>query len=376
MSTIHYLTKVQFGSGLVSLLREELALLGVKRPMLVTDQGLRQVGLLDQVLSAQEAEWSPVIFDHTPPNPTSSAASEALMVFRESKADGLVALGGGSPIDLAKAVALLHTHEGNLEDYAAVNGGMSKIRPDIVPLIAVPTTAGTGSEVGRSAIMTMDSHLKVAVASPYLIPKVAICDPELTLGLPPYLTAATGMDAITHCVETYLSTAYNPPAEAIALDGLAKGMGAIKKAVLDGKNLEARSNMMMAALEGAMAFQKGLGAVHAMSHVIGAFGDKPLHHGTLNAIFLPHVLRFNQDVVGNKYPRLCAAMGMPSEADPADIISKLIHEIHLPSRLRDLGVDREVLKQAAQNAEADFCNTTNPKKANATDYEKLFNCAY
>ncbi len=204
-------------------------------------------------------------------------------------------------------MALLATHPGPLANYAAILGGVPKITAATAPVVAIPTTAGTGSEVGRAALITLSDGRKLGFISPHLIPKAAICDPELTLGLPPRLTAATGMDAVTHCVETYLSPRFNPPAEAIALDGLARAVGSIERAVADGTDRTARQELMMAALEGGLTFQKGLGAVHALSHPLGGLKEPSLHHGTLNAVLLPAVLRFNEPHAAGQVSLSCAA---------------------------------------------------------------------
>ena len=261
MADIFYLSHVRFGYGALAELGAALAGLGMTRPLLVTDSGVRSAGLVDWVVTACPAPA--VLFDTTPTNPTEAAVEAALELYRAERCDGVIAVGGGSPIDLAKGVALLATHPGPLADYAAILGGIPRIGAATAPVVAIPTTAGTGSEVGRAALITLADGRKLGFISPHLIPKAAICDPELTLGLPPRLTAATGMDAITHCVETYLSPRFNPPAEAIALDGLARGAGWIERAVADGADRTARQEMMMAALEGGLTFQKGLGAVHA-----------------------------------------------------------------------------------------------------------------
>ncbi len=252
-----------------------------------------------------------------PPNPTEDAAEAAAALYREAGCDGVVGLGGGSSMDLAKAVALLATHDGPLVRYAAIEGGAPRITAHVAPVVAIPTTSGTGSEVGRGAMITFRDRRKLALLSPHLIPKRAICDPELTLGLPAGLTAATGMDAFTHGVETFLSPAINPPAEVIGLDAAARAWTWIERAVADGSDRDARWNMMMASMEGAMAFQKGLGAVHAMSHPLGGLETATLHHGTLNAVILPAVLRFNEGHVGGKYERMRAAFGLPAGADLA-----------------------------------------------------------
>jgi alcohol dehydrogenase class IV len=264
------------------------------------------------------------VFAGTPPNPTEEAVREGVVAYSDGDCDGVIALGGGSPIDLAKGVALAATHEGPLEQYAAIHGGVSRITAKVAPVIAIPTTAGTGSEVGRGALLNLTNGSKLALISPYLIPKRAICDPELTLGLPPLLTAATGIDALTHCIETFLSPLINPPAEAIALDGAQRAWRSIQRAVTNGTDREARWEMMMAALEGGLTFQKGLGAVHSLSHAVGALRSPTLHHGMLNGVFLPHVLRFNAAHVGEKYARLCDLFLLDNNADVAEAMVRLL----------------------------------------------------
>lgn len=372
MALITYLTKIQFDFGALALAGEELAGLGVARPLVVTDPGIVACGLLERLRAALPAAVRETVFDATPANPTEAAVLAALRLYREAGCDGLVALGGGSSIDLAKGVALLATQPEPLARYMAVAGGGERITPDVAPLIAIPTTAGTGSEVGRGALITLSDGRKVGFVSPHLIPRVALCDPELTLGLPPALTAATGMDAVAHCIETFLSPRVNPPAEAIALDGLARAARHIERAVADGADRAARWEMMMAALEGGMTFQKGLGAVHAMSHPLGALRAPVLHHGTLNAVVLPAVLRFNAGHVGDKYERLRAAMGLPAEADLGAAIEDLNARLGLPASLRAMGVAPELIPGLAKAAVEDHCAATNPRPASAADYEALY----
>ena len=371
MALITYLTKIQFDYGALGLLSDELAGLGIRRPMIVTDPGLAASGVLDQVRGALNGTGA-TVYDQTPANPTEAAVRDALALYRSEGCDGLIGVGGGSSIDLAKGVRLLATHDGPLAHYAMSEGGVGRIRPDIAKLIAVPTTAGTGSEVGRGAVVIMDDGRKLGVVSPHLIPNVAICDPDLTLSLPPGLTAGTGMDAIAHCVETYLSNAINPPAEGIALDGLRRASQHIRRATQDGQDREARWNMMMAAMEGAMAFQKGLGAVHAMSHPLGALPGLSLHHGTLNAVVMPAVLRFNRDHVGDKYAVVATTMGLPEGQDLPDAITALNAELHLPANLREMGVTDAQLPTLAEQANADHTNPTNPRPAGVADYLALF----
>jgi 4-hydroxybutyrate dehydrogenase len=366
MALIQYLTRIQFDFGALALLPAELELLGVKRPLLVTDPGIRAGDLFSRV--AEKLPAGHTVYDRTPANPTESAVLDAVKLYRAAGCDGLVALGGGSAMDLAKGVRLLATHAEPLVQYAFVENGAAKIKPTMPAMVAIPTTAGTGSEVGRGAVIIMRDGRKLGIGSPHLIPSLALCDPELTLGLPPGLTAGTGMDAIAHCIETFIAPAINPPAEAIALDGLRRATSHIERAVADGHDREARWNMMMAAMEGAMAFQKGLGAVHALSHPLGSLEDLKLHHGTLNAIFLPPVLRFNRPSIGDKWERLGTAMGLTPGADIADAVAALNARLGLPATLRDMGVPEQVLPAMAEAATRDHCNPTNPRAASTDDY--------
>ncbi|MBX6368971.1 MAG: iron-containing alcohol dehydrogenase [Rhodospirillales bacterium] len=371
MATITYLTTIEFGPGAVRELPRTLAELGIQRPLIVTDRGLVESGLATRIAEPLRAA---AVFDGTPQNPTEDAAAAALELYRAAEADGIVAIGGGSPMDLAKAVALLATHAPPLQSYAAVLGGTAKVGPT-APVVAVPTTAGTGSEVGRGALITFRDGRKLALISPHLIPRRAICDPELTLGLPPRLTAATGMDALTHCFETFLSPRVNPPADAIALDGAGRAWRSIVRAVENGSDLAARTEMMMAALEGGLTFQKGLGAVHALSHPLGAIEAPVLHHGTLNAVILPAVLEFNAGHVGDKYDRLRQSLGLPAGADLADEVRALNRRIGLPAGLGEMGVSASMLPRIVAGALEDHSGATNPRPATAGDYEAMLRAA-
>ncbi|GHD50913.1 iron-containing alcohol dehydrogenase [Thalassobaculum fulvum] len=372
MTLISYLTNITFDHGAVKTLGAEMEALGMKRPLIVTDKGLVAAGLIDTVRGVIPNDKAATIFDGTPANPTEAAAKQALAAYREAGCDGIVAVGGGSSMDLAKAVMLMVEHPGALDDYAMIKGGVPKITANMPPLIAIPTTAGTGSEVGRGAVIVMDSGVKTALVSPHLIPKRAICDPDLTLDLPAGLTAATGMDALTHCIETYISPKVNPPAEAIALDGVARAVKHLERAVKDGHDREARWNMMMASMEGAMAFQKGLGAVHSMSHPLGALPEPRLHHGTLNAVIMPTVLRFNHDFVGDKYDTLRRIMGLSSNADLPQAIADMNARLKLPENLRAMGVTEAMIPVAAEQAEHDHCTPTNPRPVDRAGFEALF----
>jgi 4-hydroxybutyrate dehydrogenase len=376
MATITYLTTIQFDFGVVKTAGAECRRLGIQRPLVVTDPGIRASGLLERLQSSLDGDIAHAVYDGTPPNPTEAAVLNALAAYRAHKADGIVAIGGGSSLDLGKAVALLATHPAPLAQYAAVEGGAARITVAVAPLIAIPTTAGTGSEVGRGSVIVLEDGRKLGFLSPHLLPKVALCDPELTLGLPPALTAATGMDAMAHCIETFLSPLVNPPAEAIALDGLAKASAHIEQATREGQNREARWNMMMAAMEGAMAFQKGLGAVHALSHPLGALPALKLHHGTLNAVLLPAVLRFNASSVGDKMQRLATAMGLPASADVAQAIAGINRRLGLPAGLQAMGVPKQALQAIAEAAPKDHCHGTNPRKASVADYLAILEQSY
>lgn len=362
MSTITYLTRVEFGEGEVKRLQEFLDLLGVKRPLICTDKGLVATGMVERV--AGLLNNPPAVFDGTPANPTEDAVLAAHALYVQQGCDGIVGLGGGSALDLAKGVRLLTGHEGPLSQYTLVAGGLARIHGRIAPLIAIPTTSGTGSEVGRAAVIITAEGRKLGIVSPHMLPSIALCDPELTYGLPPGLTAATGMDAISHCLETFMAPSFNPPADAIALDGLTRGWRSIEAAMRNGQDMAARNDMMVCALEGAMAFQKGLGAVHALTHPLGAIRQLNLHHGTLNAVLTPAVLRFNRSAIGEKWDRLTAFFG---EA-PDEAVAKLNRRLGMPTGLSAMGVTEEMLRPVAEDAMKDHCHATNPRLATPEDY--------
>jgi 4-hydroxybutyrate dehydrogenase len=370
MALITYLTTVRFGFGVLAELPEDLAALGMERPLIVTDRGIAAAGLLERLYAVLGIRPRSV-FDEVPSNPTEEAALRALDQYRSEGCHGLIGFGGGSPIDLAKAVALLAAHPGPLAQYAMIEGGLARITDKVAPVIAVPTTAGTGSEVGRGSLMNLSDGRKVGLISPYLIPKRAICDPDLTLMLPPRLTAATGMDALSHCIESFLSPRFNPPADAIALDGAGRIVRHLERAVENGADREARAELMMGALEGGLTFQKGLGAVHGLSHALGSLKEPSLHHGTLNAVVLPPVLRFNASHVGDKYERLAAATGLEAGTDLAAFVEDLNARIGLPGSLREMGVPTSSIPEMARKAERDHSTATNPRPTTSADYAAL-----
>ncbi|WP_411879852.1 iron-containing alcohol dehydrogenase [Polaromonas sp. YR568] len=373
MAFIYYVTQVQFEFGAVKLLKQECERVGITRPLIVTDPGVKAAGVLQKALDALPG-MTVTVFDQTPSNPTEAAVRAAAELYKASGCDGLIAVGGGSAIDCAKGVAIAATHEGPLTTYATIEGGSLKITDRAAPLIAVPTTSGTGSEVARGAILIVDDHRKLGFHSWHLVPKTAICDPELTLGLPAKLTAATGMDAIAHCMETFMSAAFNPPADGIALDGLERGWAHIERATRDGSDRDARFNLMSASMQGAMAFQKGLGCVHSLSHSLGGV-DPRLHHGTLNAMFLPAVVRFNAEAESvqkdKRLDRMARAMGLASGGDIAEAIRDMNARLGLPTGLAAMGVQREQFGQIITGALADHCHKTNPRIASAGEYEEM-----
>jgi 4-hydroxybutyrate dehydrogenase len=368
VAVITYLTTVQFDHGAIKLVPDEIKALGISKPLVVTDPGLVKNGLIDRLLTVLGNTIPRAIYDGTSSNPI----DEALALYKSEGCDGLIGFGGGSSMDLAKCVGLMATHPGKIADYALIHGGLAKLKPEAAPLLAIPTTSGTGSEVGRGAVITLKTGRKLAIIGPPLMPKRAICDPELTLGLPSLLTAATGMDALAHCVETYLSPRVNPPAEAIALDGVGRIGKWLERTVQDGQNREGRWNLMMASMEGAMAFQKGLGAVHSLSHPLGALKSPVLHHGTLNAVVMPAVLRFNKTHVGDKYERLRAAFGVAASVELPAAISGLNLNIGIPKGLGAMGVTPDILPTMAEHAEGDHCTQTNPRPATKTDFLELY----
>ncbi len=377
MAFINYITQIQLDFGAVSLLPQECERTGMRKPLIVTDPGVRAAGVLDKALAAIGA-LPHAVFDQTPSNPTEAGVRAAAAIYRQQGCDGLIAVGGGSSIDLAKGVAIAATHEGPLKTYATIEGGSPKISERVAPLIAVPTTAGTGSEVARGAIVIVDDGRKLGFHSWHLVPKAAICDPELTLGLPSLLTAATGMDAIAHCLETFMAPAVNPPADGIGLDGLERGWAHIERATRNGSDREARWQMMSASMQGAMAFQKGLGCVHSLSHSLGGVNPK-LHHGTLNAVFLPAVVRFNASaetmVRERRLARLAHAMGIGScdskGSEIAEAIRAMNARLGLPNGLRAMGVGADLFERIIDGAMADHCHKTNPRIATRDDYRQM-----
>jgi alcohol dehydrogenase class IV len=381
MARIQYLTQIDIDFGVVSLLPAECRRIGIRRPLIVSDSGVRAAGVLDQALAAL-GDPPHAVFDQTPSNPTEAAVRAAVAVLQAHDCDGLVAVGGGSSIDLAKGVAIAATHPGPLRTYATIEGGSERITDRVLPLIAVPTTAGTGSEVARGAILIVDDGRKLGFHNWLLLPRAALLDPGLTLALPPQLTAATGMDALAHCFETFMAPAVNPPADGIALDGLARGWAHIERATRDGQDRDARWAMMSTSMQGAMAFQKGLGAVHSLSHSLGGVNPR-LHHGTLNAMFLPAVIRFNAAAPSmareHRLQRMAQAIGLPGcdsrGTELAEAVRELNARLGLPTGLAAMGVGPDLFDRVIVGALADHCHKTNPRLASPEDYREILHAS-
>jgi alcohol dehydrogenase class IV len=358
--------KVQFGFGVIETLPAELAELGIVRPLYITDQGLIKCGIFEPVRQGISARAKFSVFDETPENPTVEGVKHALSVYHAGDCDGIVALGGGSVIDTAKAVSLLAGHPESLAYY---HDHPEKITSLTAPLIAIPTTAGTGSETSRGAGIHPDATSRSAgISSEYLVPRVAICDPNLTLSLPPGLTAGTGMDALSHCVEGFLAKSVNPPVDAIALDGVRRVLAYLERAVANGNDREARWQMMMAALEGGMSISKGLGPAHALGNT---FGNRGFHHGILVTMALPSVLSFIEKHAADKMDRLAEAMGLHSGETVSDAIKALNTRLGLPASLREVGYPDGDRDEMADDAAKSFFNTWSPHAPTSAEYKAL-----
>jgi 4-hydroxybutyrate dehydrogenase len=373
MAFIYYVTHIQFDQGAISTLSSECERVGISRPLIVTDKGVRAAGIVDKALAALGSPDA-AIFDDVPSNPTESAVQAGLLAYRAGQCDGLIAVGGGSAIDCAKGIAILTPEGGTLKTYATIEGGSPRISEKVAPIIAVPTTSGTGSEVARGAILIVEDGRKLGFHSWHLVPKAAICDPQLTLGLPPQLTAATGMDAIAHCIETFLAPSFNPPADGIALDGLRRGWAHIESATKNGADAEARFHLMSASMQGAMAFQKGLGCVHSLSHSLGGVNPR-LHHGTLNAMFLPAVVRYNAAAESvqreDRLSRMAQAMNLASGSDVIPALQDMVHRLGLPKGLAAMDVKADQFSKIIDGAMLDHCHKTNPRVATREEYAQM-----
>jgi alcohol dehydrogenase class IV len=368
VSTFSFPTTILFGAGAVGRLPEELSKRGISRPLLVTDAGLARTPVFERVASLAPGA---TVFAWVDPNPTERNVLDGLAIYQQNRCNGIVGLGGGSPLDAAKAIRLKVTHELPLAEYDDLLDGGDRISANLPPYIAIPTTSGTGSEVSRSTVITIAAtNRKTVVFSPHLIPVLAIADPELTLALPPQLTAGTGMDAFTHNVEAYISKGYQPICDAIAFSGARMVWESLPRVMADPRDLEARSQMMMASMMGAIAFQKGLGATHSLAHPLSS--DCGMHHGTANAVMLPFVLEFNRPAVAGRLAELAAQFG---GGDIVAEVRELNRRVGIASRLRDYGVAEAALPALADKAIQDGCHQLNPRPSTREDLLALYRAA-
>jgi alcohol dehydrogenase class IV len=370
-----YPTQIRFGAGRIAELPDACRSLGFKRPLLITDPGLAALPMTRQAIAANEAAGLPTgLFSDIKGNPVARNVEDGIAAYRAGRHDGIIAFGGGSALDAAKTVALMVGQTRPMWDFEDVGDNWQRVDPaGIVPVIAVPTTAGTGSEVGRASVITNEAtHTKTIIFHPRMLPAIVISDPALTVGLPAKITAATGMDALAHCLEAYCAPGYHPMAEGIAVEGMRLVKENLPTAVRDGKNLVARANMMAAASMGATSFQKGLGAIHALSHPVGALYDA--HHGLTNAVVMPYVLEFNRSAIDAKLTRLAAWLGLPKPGYQAvlDWVLALRREIGIPHTLQDIGVGSDKLDLLSEMAAVDPSAGGNPIPIGVPELRHMF----
>ncbi|MDJ1015778.1 MAG: iron-containing alcohol dehydrogenase [Paracoccaceae bacterium] len=347
-----YPTAIRFGAGRISEIADACGAAGISKPLLVTDRGLAGMDITKETLDLVEASGlGRALFAEVDPNPSDSNVEAGLKVYREGGFDGVIAFGGGSGLDLAKTLAFMARQTRPIWDFEDIGDWWTRADPDgIDPIVAVPTTAGTGSEVGRASVITNSgTHEKKIIFHPKMLPSVVIADPDLTVGMPKPITAGTGLDAFAHCVEAFSSPHYHPMSQGIALEGMRLVVDNLPRAYADGTDIEARANMMSAAAMGATAFQKGLGAIHALSHPIGAHHHT--HHGTTNAVFMPIVLKFNADAIRDRFDRAAPYLGIEGGFEGfRDFVDGFNDSFGIPKTLAGLGVenpDLDVLTDAA-----------------------------
>ncbi|MAX06349.1 MAG: 4-hydroxybutyrate dehydrogenase [Gammaproteobacteria bacterium] len=371
MASILNFPPIHFDFGAIKELAPELKKRQIDRPLIITDQGLVEHGVYDKLLDALPSNITVSLFDRIPENPTILGVEQALEVYKRKNCNGIIGLGGGSVLDSGKALRVIATHNISLID---ILNNSDKITANVAPYITIPTTAGTGAEITFGGGIHPEPNAPAfGIRSIHVRPDLAICDPEFTMTLPAQLTAATGMDALTHCVEGFLSNNSNPPIEAIALDGTRRVINYIDQAATDGNDREARSQMSMAALEGGMAIYMGLGPIHALSMT---FGNSPLHHGTLVTVAMPAVIRFyNGKIVGNALERIAEAMGLTADKQSgnriADAVAELNAKLGLPSTIRQMGYNKTDIEQMVRDSCESHFNATAPIIPNAEEYEKI-----
>jgi alcohol dehydrogenase class IV len=371
-------TLIHFGAGVRRQLPEYLKTQNLKRPLIVTDKGVAGLPLCREIeASLGEAGLKVSTFSGIWGNPVKSQVTAGVEAYRAHQADGIVGLGGGAALDVAKAIALMIHHPGDLFDYEDDLPGARPVDQKIPIWVALPTTSGTGSEVGRSAVISDDqTHVKKIIFSPRLLAPAVFADPELTLDLPPKITAATGMDALTHCVEAYLAKGYHPICDGIALEGIRLAGENLVTAVKEPKNIEARSAMMMASMMGAIAFQKGLGVTHSCAHALGTVVD--MHHGLANGVMIDHALKLNADAVPGRFHTMAVTVGLENSSPNGFLawLKKLKAETGIPQTLTEAGVSREKLSELVELAVKDVCHGNNPVPVREKNFRDIFEEAF
>lgn len=371
-------TLIHFGPGVRALVADALKAAGCSRPLVVTDRGVAALPLHRELVDGLKAKGlGAESFSGIWGNPVKTQVLEGVKAYRTHKADSIVGLGGGAALDVAKAIALMVNHPGDLFDYEDEKPGARPIDRDVPYWVALPTTAGTGSEVGRSSVVSDDeSHVKKIIFSPRLLAKAVFADPELTVDMPAKITAATGMDALTHCVESFLAKGFHPICDGIALEGLRFAAENLVRAVREPRNLDARGGMLMASMMGAIAFQKGLGVTHSCAHALGTVCD--MHHGLANGIMIDHALKHNLSVSADRFSRMALTVGLKDSRPEGffDWLKRLKADAAVPARLGEVGVGRDKLEPLVKIAESDACHPNNPKPCTREDFVRIFSEAF
>lgn len=374
----NYPTSIRFGAGRIKELSDSCKSVGMKNPLLITDPGLAALPMVNNAIARNNANGLPTgLFSNVKPNPVSKNVDDGVKAYLAGGHDGVIAWGGGSGVDAAKAVALMVGQTGPIWDFEDVGDNWTRVNADgVAPIVAVPTTSGTGSEVGRaSVIANEETHTKKVIFHPTMLPQVVICDPELVTGLPPALTAYTGMDALVHCFEAYCAPGYHPMAEGIALEGMRLVQQWLPAAVKDGSDIEARTHMMSAAAMGATAFQKGLGAVHSLSHPVGSIYDT--HHGLTNAVFMPYVMNFNRPAIEGQMDLLARYLNLPGSGFSAvmDWVLELRQTFNIANTPVDLGVEENRLYELSEMAANDPTAGGNPIPVGTNEMKVMYQAA-
>ena len=369
-----YPTQIKFGAGRIREIADACNQANIKRPLLITDKGLSNLPITSKTLQLmKEAGLGDALFSNVDPNPNEKNLNSGITAFKEGNHDGVIAFGGGSGLDLGKLVAFMVGQDRSVWDFEDVSDWWTRANPNtIFPIVAIPTTAGTGSEVGRASVLTNSDTLeKKIIFHPQILPKVVICDPELTIEMPKSITAGTGLDAFAHCVEAFSSPHYHPMSHGIAIEGMRLVIENLGKVYSDGSDIEARANMMSAALMGATAFQKGLGAIHALSHPVGAIHHT--HHGTTNAVCMPAVLRLNESKIRDRFDTVTGYLGIQNGFSGFKVfVDEFNASLNIPLRLGDLGVENPDLGKLVKGALSDPSCGGNPVKLTSENLKVLF----